>query len=122
MGDLMSNGSYPIIDESSCGYLRGMIQAVERLLGLVNANTLVVPGHGAIGNRQTLLSLRDMLRTIVDRVQSLLATQELLRAVRRAPPLARHGRGAAPRPPRCWARGGCPARAAHRAHRGQPLL
>ncbi len=32
MGDLMTNGSYPVIDESSCGSLHGMIQAIERLL------------------------------------------------------------------------------------------
>src|SRR5262245_41409904 len=86
MGDLMSNGSYPIIDESSCGSLRGMIQAIERLLGLVNPNTLVVPGHGAIGNRQTLLGFRDMLRTIEDRVQSLLASQSSVPEIMAAAP------------------------------------
>jgi hypothetical protein len=26
MGDLFTNGSYPVIDESSCGSLRGLIQ------------------------------------------------------------------------------------------------
>jgi hypothetical protein len=37
MGDLMTNGSYPIIDESSRGSIRGMIQAIEQLLRLVSA-------------------------------------------------------------------------------------
>jgi cyclase len=34
MGDLFANGSYPVIDESSGGSLRGLIAAVERLLPL----------------------------------------------------------------------------------------
>jgi hypothetical protein len=39
----MTNGSYPVIDESSRGSLRGVIQAIERLLRFVNADTVVVP-------------------------------------------------------------------------------
>jgi glyoxylase-like metal-dependent hydrolase (beta-lactamase superfamily II) len=31
-GDLLTHRSYPVIDESSGGSLRGMIEAVERLL------------------------------------------------------------------------------------------
>ena len=31
-GALMTNGSYPVIDESSCGPLRGIIRALKRLL------------------------------------------------------------------------------------------
>ena len=41
--------------------LRGMIHAVEGLLPLVNWDTVVVPGHGPIGNRESLLGFRDML-------------------------------------------------------------
>jgi glyoxylase-like metal-dependent hydrolase (beta-lactamase superfamily II) len=75
MGDLLTNGSYPIIDESSSGSLRGMIEAIERLLPLVNAETAVVPGHGAIGDREVLLGFRDMLRAIEGRIDSLLASR-----------------------------------------------
>jgi glyoxylase-like metal-dependent hydrolase (beta-lactamase superfamily II) len=73
MGDLFTNGSYPIIDESSRGSLRGMVEAVERLLRLVNGNTVVVPGHGPIGDRQTLLGFRDMLVAIEGRIRPLVA-------------------------------------------------
>lgn len=34
MGDLFTNGGYPVIDESSGGTLRGMIETLERLTGL----------------------------------------------------------------------------------------
>jgi glyoxylase-like metal-dependent hydrolase (beta-lactamase superfamily II) len=73
LGDLFTNGSYPIIDESSRGSLRGMVEATERLLPLVNGDTVVVPGHGAIGDRQTLLGFRDMLVAIEGRLRSLVA-------------------------------------------------
>jgi hypothetical protein len=43
MGDLFTNGSYPVIDESSGGSLRGMIEALEALLPMINTNTIVVP-------------------------------------------------------------------------------
>jgi cyclase len=74
MGDLFINGSYGVIDESSRGSLRGMINALERLLPLVNADTVVVPGHGAIGDRRTLVAFADVLRAIEERVQSLVAS------------------------------------------------
>jgi hypothetical protein len=70
----MSIGTYPIIDEASCGSLPNMMQAVEQLLKIVNSDTVVVPGHGAIGNRDSLLTFRDMLRTIEGRIQPLIAS------------------------------------------------
>jgi cyclase len=64
MGDLFTNGSYPVIDESSGGSLRGLIEAVERLIPVVNADTAVVPGHGEVADRQNLVGFHDMLCTI----------------------------------------------------------
>jgi cyclase len=72
MGDIFTNGSYPVIDESSEGTLRGMIEALERLIPLVNSETIVVPGHGPLADRHALLRFRDMLQTIEDRVLSLI--------------------------------------------------
>ena len=86
MGDLLTDGSYPIIDESSGGSLRGMIEAIEKLLRLVNADTVVVPGHGAIGNRQTLLGFRDMPRAIEVRIQSLIASKSSVAEIIAAAP------------------------------------
>jgi hypothetical protein len=37
MRDLLTNGSDPVIEESSCGSLGGMIEVIDRLLPLVNA-------------------------------------------------------------------------------------
>jgi cyclase len=68
--------------------LRGIIQAIERLLQLVNAETVVVPGHGPIGNRDALLSFHDMLRTIEDRIQRLIAVRAPVSEILAAAPSA----------------------------------
>ncbi len=73
VGDLMTNGSYPVIDESSRGSLRGLIQAIERLLPLVNAETAVVPGHGPIASRKAVLDFYNMLCTVEGRIQRLIS-------------------------------------------------
>jgi hypothetical protein len=44
-------------------------------LRIVNADTVVVPGHGAIGDRRTLIAFADLLRVIEGRVQSLVASR-----------------------------------------------
>jgi cyclase len=71
-GDLFTHHSYPVIDESSGGSLRGMIEAVDRLLPLLDAGTIVVPGHGAVTDRTELVSFRDMLRTAEDRILAMI--------------------------------------------------
>jgi cyclase len=75
MGDLFTHHGYPVIDESSGGSLRGMIEAVDRLLRMIDKNTIVVPGHGAATDRTGLLAFRDMLRGIEDRILVLIEAQ-----------------------------------------------
>jgi glyoxylase-like metal-dependent hydrolase (beta-lactamase superfamily II) len=62
MGDLFTNGGYPVIDESSAGSLWGNIDALERLLPLVDGDTVVVPGHGQGADRHALIRFRDKLQ------------------------------------------------------------
>jgi cyclase len=88
MGDLMTNGIYPVIDESSCGPLHGMIRAIERLLPFMNAETAVVPGHGPIANRDDLANFDEMLRTIEGRVQRLVAAGSSVAEILAAAPSA----------------------------------
>jgi glyoxylase-like metal-dependent hydrolase (beta-lactamase superfamily II) len=87
-GDLLNNGSYLVIDAASRGSLRGMIQAVERLLQLINTETVVVPGHGPIGNRDALLGFRNMLSTIEGRIESMIASHRPLTEIMAAAPTA----------------------------------
>ena len=75
MGDLFTHRSYPVIDESSGGSLRGMIEAVDRLLPMIDKDTVVVPGHGAATDRTRLPAFRDMLRSIENRILVLIEAQ-----------------------------------------------
>lgn len=70
-GDVYFNGRYPLIDSSSGGKINGMIEATNRLLRLADANTKIVPGHGALATRAELTGYRDMLVTARDRVREL---------------------------------------------------
>jgi cyclase len=58
----------PFIDTESGGSARGMLAGVERALRLTDANTRIIPGHGAIASRADLLAFRTMLATVITRV------------------------------------------------------
>jgi cyclase len=61
-GDVYFNGRYPFIDSGSGGSIGGMITAVEQILALTDANTLIIPGHGDLSDSKGLEAYRDMLR------------------------------------------------------------
>lgn len=87
-GDVYVTYGYPFIDLSSGGSVNGIIDAVQRMLGVSNDSTKVIPGHGALSNRQGLEAYRTMLVTIRDRVQRLVASGSAVRDVVAARPTA----------------------------------
>jgi cyclase len=68
MGDTWFNGGYPFIDLSSGGSIDGYIAALERGLALSDAQTMIVPGHGPLGDRTGLQAYRDLLKGARDRI------------------------------------------------------
>jgi cyclase len=74
LGDTYFNGGYPFFDTVTRGNIGGMIEAANRGLKLVDQSTKIVPGHGPLGNMETLTAYRDMLVTVRDRVQKLKAS------------------------------------------------
>jgi len=71
LGDLFWNGAYPFIDHENGGSIDGMIRADDAILAEVGDSTVIVPGHGPIGNRAQLVEFRDMLVAIRDKVAAL---------------------------------------------------
>ncbi|MDY7014752.1 MAG: MBL fold metallo-hydrolase [Cyanobacteriota bacterium] len=69
-GDTYFNGSYPFIDVESGGSLEGIISAVEGVLAFVDDDTLIIPGHGPLSNREELMVYLEMLKTVRDRVKA----------------------------------------------------
>jgi cyclase len=72
MGDVYFNGNYPYIDLSSGGSFEGVIGAVNAALAYVNDDTKIIPGHGALSNKAEMVSYRDVLIKIRDRVGALI--------------------------------------------------
>lgn len=71
MGDLFFNGMYPYIDPDTGGNIDGTIAAADKILSLADNQTMIVAGHGPLGNKTDLTKFRDMLITSRDRVQKL---------------------------------------------------
>ena len=71
VADTFWNGEYPFIDYSTGGSIDGMIRAAEANVANTNDETIVIPGHGPIGNKSQLIEFRDMLVAIRERVANL---------------------------------------------------
>lgn len=63
-GDVVSVGSYPILDYCTGGWIVGMANATAKLLALTNASTHIVPGTGPVQSRGDLQAEHDMLSAV----------------------------------------------------------
>ena len=68
-GDTFFNGMFPYIDLQSGGSIDGDIKAAETGISLINENTKIIPGHGAIANLADYKAYLKMLKTIRENVQ-----------------------------------------------------
>jgi glyoxylase-like metal-dependent hydrolase (beta-lactamase superfamily II) len=71
-GDVLSVGSYPILDYSTGGWITGLVDANAALLKLANAETRIVPGNGPVQTRADLQAQHDMCVTLKDRILKLM--------------------------------------------------
>lgn len=71
MGDLFFHKmSFPFVDRSSGGDVRGVIAAADKVLAMANDNSKIIPGHGAVASKADLKAYRDMLVAIVGTVEA----------------------------------------------------
>ena len=71
-GDIVSiGGRYPNIDVGVGGNIKGIIAAVDDYLKISNAETKIVPGHGALMTKAQLTEYRYLLETARLRVEKL---------------------------------------------------
>jgi glyoxylase-like metal-dependent hydrolase (beta-lactamase superfamily II) len=71
VADTFWNGEYPFIDYSTGGSIDGMIRAAETNVANADDETIVISGHGPIGNKSQLIEFRDMLFAIREKVADL---------------------------------------------------
>ena len=70
-GDLHFHKLFPFIDLDSGGTVSGFIDAMQALIDLADADTIVIPGHGPITDRAGLQADLDMLVDARKRVKAL---------------------------------------------------
>ena len=88
MGDLYFASGYPFIDLSSGGNVDGVINAAATVLGMIDDETKVIPGHGPLSDKAGLQAYHDMLVDIRDTILEMIADGKSLDEVLAAKPTA----------------------------------
>ena len=69
-GDVFVRYGFPYIDDNNGGNIYGMIEAIDILINWTNDSTKIIPGHGPISYKTDLISYRNMLGTVVSRIEN----------------------------------------------------
>ena len=70
MGDDFVTYGFPFVDITSGGSVRGMIDAVDKVLAQVPADVKFIPGHGPLSNTDDVRKFQQMLRDTLGVVES----------------------------------------------------
>jgi len=90
LGDVYNNAGYPFIDTGNGGSLDGMIHFCLETLKLIDADTVVIPGHGPVMDYQALQDYVEMLTVIRTRIVGLIDEGKTLEEVYGARPTAEY--------------------------------
>jgi len=71
-GDFYRSIGYPNIDRANGGSLDGMIAGLAQVVALAGPNTKIIPGHGAIVDRNAVAAHRDMILGVRAQVAKLM--------------------------------------------------
>ena len=91
-GDVYTPGRYPMIDTAKGGTVQGEIDALNRVIDIAfpeyrhQGGTMVVPGHGRLGDTADVAIYRNMVVVIRDRIVDLKKQGMTLQQVRAAKP------------------------------------
>ena len=91
-GDIFVTTHFPVIDLAAGGGVNGFIEGLNKALDITvpawlqEGGTYVIPGHGRVSDEADVLSYRDMVLFVRDRVQDMIDRGMSLRDVQRAQP------------------------------------
>ncbi|NJM51696.1 MAG: MBL fold metallo-hydrolase [Sphingomonadales bacterium] len=92
MGDTFFNKvTFPFVDLSSGGDVRGVVAAADKALALANDDTKIIPGHGPLATKSDLLAYRTMLAEIIAKVEMAMADGKSLETIKAMKPAAGYG-------------------------------
>jgi cyclase len=93
-GEIFNEASFPYIDLAHGGTINGIIEGLNVMLEIIvpkfnqEGGTMVIPGHGRIGDEHDVLEYRDMVTIIRDRVQAAIKKGMTLQQVKAMKPSA----------------------------------
>jgi glyoxylase-like metal-dependent hydrolase (beta-lactamase superfamily II) len=87
-GDTYMKDVYPFIDVGSMGSIDGFIRSSEAVLARSDANTKIIPGHGALANKSDMQRFHDMLVKVRGNIQTLIDQNKTEDEVAAAKPTA----------------------------------
>jgi cyclase len=82
-GDLYLSNGFPPLE----GTIEGYLAAVDEIIKMCDENTIVIPGHGPLSDREGLIGYRNMLSIGADRIHKLKSQGMTLEEVISAAPL-----------------------------------
>ena len=71
-GDFYRSVQFPNIDRANGGSLRGLEDGLSRVIALSDPNTRIVPGHGAMVDRNAVMAHRDIVIAVHKKVADLI--------------------------------------------------
>ncbi len=91
-GDIFSTVSYPFVDVENGGTIRGIIDALNRIIDIAvpahlqEGGTMIIPGRGRLADEADVVEYRDMLTLIVSFIQAMIDEGRSLDEVLQAQP------------------------------------
>jgi cyclase len=87
MGDLFMLGiSFPFVDVGSGGNVRGFVTAADKVLAIANDQTKIIPGHGAMATKADLQNHRNMIATVIAKVEAGVKAGKTLEQIKASKP------------------------------------
>jgi cyclase len=80
-GDCYMKDRFPFIDRSSGGSVEGWINAVSKVLAVIDDKTIVIPGHGDLATKKDYQNIRDAVKGLWDNVKKEKQTGKNLEAI-----------------------------------------
>jgi glyoxylase-like metal-dependent hydrolase (beta-lactamase superfamily II) len=95
-GEVYDPTRFPVIDLEKGGSIKGVIDALNRIIGITvppiplvwqDGGTVVIGAHGTIGHEADVVDYRDMVTIVRDRIQDLIKKGQTLAQIRQADPV-----------------------------------
>jgi glyoxylase-like metal-dependent hydrolase (beta-lactamase superfamily II) len=88
VGDYIRTVGYPRVDLTNGGTMKGLLAAFEQTIALAGPGTKIIPGHGAITDRNGVAAQRDLVLKVSEKIRPLIQQGKSVEEVIAAKPTA----------------------------------